>query len=70
MDGCDGGFLETWRGGSEVINILSFNYCIVNFIVAMPSFQVLIHVPLDMTVSIFVSIVMTPSSANVRWDTF
>lgn len=36
----------------------------------MSCFQVLIHVPWDMTVSIFVSIVMTPTSANVRWDTF
>lgn len=69
MDGCDGRFLKPWEE-NEVINILSFNYHIVIFIVAMSCFQVLILVPSDMTASIFVSIVMTPTSANVRWDTF
>lgn len=67
-----GVMVDFWRpgGGNEVINILSFNYHIVIFIVAMSCFQVLIHVPSDMTASIFVSIVMTPTSANVRRDTF
>lgn len=67
-----GVMVDFWRSGgeNEVINILSFNYHIVIFIVTLSCLQVLIHVPSDMTVSIFVSIVMTPTSANVRWDTF
>lgn len=70
--------VDFWRSG-KTLEWLTFSppFAIISFlsrrcsiIVAISCFQVSIRVPLDMIVSIFVSIVMTPTSVNVWWDTF